>query len=776
MILSPQPKLHFTDQNGKPLAGGTLSTYTGSSTNPVQTYADYAGTVLNPVHITLDARGECQVFLNPSIVYIFVLKDKNGTEIYTVNGVTASGSGSSGSNISITSTDSSVTITSTVATDGSIVYNLSIQNQIDTINTAITSEANTRANADSTLQTNLNNEITSRWQADSNLQDQIDNIGSYTASAPITITDKVITHDPSGVQPGSYGDTSDSRVLAWGDSFKVNTNTIDKYGHVTSATETNLTLPTVEKLENNYFLGSYADATTFSTSPIVIPFTKIDGKNITYSDGLIVTSNIELFDLSFNLYGNFQDYETATDSRLISIGLYKDSVLYDVKIFNVNAFDNKIEINGNFKVKNTGSTYLIEASTDVGTFVLSNSTSSTNLRVNDETANPSINSSGSSEVYHTSSFTGNGNIDNPLTLVPASTTLLGGIKVGSNLSISSDGTLNATGGGGLSVVVHDATLTGDGTAASPLSVVGGGGDSRGIPPTMDSEGYYHIYTLAQMLWVNNNLANLPEKNYKLMNDIVCNSDYSDYLSWETTPPMNEMLAAGGCIQANYFDGNGHTIYGMYSYNTIGNDAAFFGTWASGTRPTIKNVRLKNCTAIGNTTAEAIITNGTYSNICVESCLFKNLSMKDWKGSSIIENPSYYGASIVSNVYSINCTLKGGNAYDHASLFIGQVAGEGNSATSEFFNCYENQTESIVDSFAGSFAYPVNGINLYKQSGASWNVGGTFNLTDCAEKGAAEMKSQAFCDLLNSNASASSYPATWSYSNGMFPYLFNWTQD
>ena len=183
---------------------------------------------------------------------------------------------------------------------------------------------------------------------------------------------------------------------------------------------------------------------TFSTSPIVIPFTKIDGKNITYSDGLIVTSNIELFDLSFNLYGNFQDYETATDSRLISIGLYKDSVLYDVKIFNVNAFDNKIEINGNFKVKNTGSTYLIEASTDVGTFVLSNSTSSTNLRVNDETANPSINSSGSLSIVHTSSFTGTGTTDNPLTLVPASTTLLGGIKVGSNLSVTSDGTLNAS--------------------------------------------------------------------------------------------------------------------------------------------------------------------------------------------------------------------------------------------------------------------------------------------------------------------------------------------
>ena len=151
-------------------------------------------------------------------------------------------------------------------------------------------------------------------------------------------------------------------------------------------------------------------------------------------------------------------------------------------------------------------------------------------------------------------------------------------------------------------------------------------------------------------------------------------------------------------------------------------------------------------------------------------------MRSWKGSSIIEAPSFYGASIVSNVYSINCTLKGGNAYDHAGLFIGGVASDGGSATSEFFNCYENQTESIVDSFAGSFAYPVNGKNLYKQSGASWNVDGTFNLTDCAEKSTAEMKSQALCDLLNSNAAASSYPATWSYSGGMFPYLYNWTQD
>ena len=48
------------------------------------------------------------------------------------------------------------------------------------------------------------------------------------------------------------------------------------------------------------------------------------------------------------------------------------------------------------------------------------------------------------------------NDSNFLTEIPkASSTVLGGIKVGANLSISSDGTLSSTGGGGGSVGVID---------------------------------------------------------------------------------------------------------------------------------------------------------------------------------------------------------------------------------------------------------------------------------------------------------------------------------
>ena len=273
----------------------------------------------------------------------------------------------------------------------------------------------------------------------------------YTATSPIQIINKNISHQGSGVTVGTYGDVSGNRQLNWGESFKVNTNSVNGTGHITNEFETVLTLPNLSELETNYFLGYYTGGSTFSTSAVTINFNKKDAQNISYSNGFIIPNNITLFDLSFNLYGYFQDRATATDGRHITISLYKDGTWIDSKEFYVNAYDQNIQINGNFKVKNQGNTYLLKANTDTGVFKLTQLIqvgigSVIHVRINDETANQSINGSGSSEVYHTSSFTGNGNIDNPLTLVPASTSLLGGIKVGSNLSISSDGTLNATGG------------------------------------------------------------------------------------------------------------------------------------------------------------------------------------------------------------------------------------------------------------------------------------------------------------------------------------------
>ena len=383
----------------------------------------------------------------------------------------------------------------------------------------------------------------------------------YTATSPIQIINKNISHQGSGVTVGTYGDVSGNRQLNWGESFKVNTNSVNGTGHITNEFETVLTLPNLSELETNYFLGYYTDGSTFSTSAVTINFNKKDAQNISYSNGFIIPNNITLFDLSFNLYGYFQDRATATDGRYITISLYKDGTWIDSKEFYVNAYDQNIQINGNFKVKNQGNTYLLKANTDTGVFELTQLIqvgigSVIHVRINDETANQSINGSGSSEVYHTSSFTGNGNIDNPLTLVPASTTLLGGIKVGSNLSVTSDGTLNGE-QPGISSVSHDSTLTGDGTSASPLSAV------LGLWPTISftsgslaiRHGIFYIGTdIANLtLSLNQHTAGAEYHLKFTTSSTIGTFDFSAVTSWIGNSPS---ISASTTYEIDILDGVG----------------------------------------------------------------------------------------------------------------------------------------------------------------------------------------------------------------------------
>ena len=62
--LSPTPKLQFFDANGAPLAGGLLYTYAAGTTTPLATYTDSTGVSLNTNPITLDSRGEANVWLS----------------------------------------------------------------------------------------------------------------------------------------------------------------------------------------------------------------------------------------------------------------------------------------------------------------------------------------------------------------------------------------------------------------------------------------------------------------------------------------------------------------------------------------------------------------------------------------------------------------------------------------------------------------------------------------------------------------------------------------
>lgn len=91
-VLTPAPKMQFSDINGEPLVGGKVYTYEAGTTTPLATYSDNTGSSLNPNPIILNARGEAPIWLGAGI-YKFKLADANDVEIWTVDYIAAPISG-----------------------------------------------------------------------------------------------------------------------------------------------------------------------------------------------------------------------------------------------------------------------------------------------------------------------------------------------------------------------------------------------------------------------------------------------------------------------------------------------------------------------------------------------------------------------------------------------------------------------------------------------------------------------------------------------------------
>lgn len=83
------PILHFDDINGHPLNGGKLCTFVAHTSTPIATYKSKDG-ILNPVEIPLNARGECEVWLDTKKSYKFVVKRSDGSVVREEDDVTAS--------------------------------------------------------------------------------------------------------------------------------------------------------------------------------------------------------------------------------------------------------------------------------------------------------------------------------------------------------------------------------------------------------------------------------------------------------------------------------------------------------------------------------------------------------------------------------------------------------------------------------------------------------------------------------------------------------------
>ena len=78
--ISPCPKLSFSDSNGNPLSGGKLFTYAAGTTTKQTTYTDSTGSTPNTNPIILDSRGECSIWLTPTLGYKFTLSNATDTD------------------------------------------------------------------------------------------------------------------------------------------------------------------------------------------------------------------------------------------------------------------------------------------------------------------------------------------------------------------------------------------------------------------------------------------------------------------------------------------------------------------------------------------------------------------------------------------------------------------------------------------------------------------------------------------------------------------------
>ena len=90
--LSPwlKPRFFITGTN-RPLAGGLMYTYKAGTTDPATTYSDDAGTE-NTNPIQLDSDGQCDLYLDDSVIYRIILKNAAGVTQFDKDRVASIGS------------------------------------------------------------------------------------------------------------------------------------------------------------------------------------------------------------------------------------------------------------------------------------------------------------------------------------------------------------------------------------------------------------------------------------------------------------------------------------------------------------------------------------------------------------------------------------------------------------------------------------------------------------------------------------------------------------
>lgn len=305
--LSPLVKQQFFDDSGNPLASGKLFTYIAGTNTLVATYKTAAGIDENSNPIILDARGECDIWLSSDIAYKFKLLDSNNVEIWTVDNITAGGTGSGGSVdwANITNRPSTfppsphnqnwTTITSTPTTiDGYGISDAYTKTEINIITSALQSQIDDNASDISDLTgrvvnleinvSAINNEITDLQNADISLQTQIDGNTSAISQLQTDIND---VYDDINLINSNVNTISGNVTSLLASQYKVKVTSADTtadylFNKITSTNETLTITDGGDSVELNYDGRIPADSGDTSTSAWGTLFDKLlPGSNMT---------------------------------------------------------------------------------------------------------------------------------------------------------------------------------------------------------------------------------------------------------------------------------------------------------------------------------------------------------------------------------------------------------------------------------------------------------------------------------------------------------------
>jgi hypothetical protein len=96
------PRFKFFDSSGNPAVGYKLYTYAAGTATPQTTWQDNALSSANANPITLDANGECVIWLDATLAYKFVLKTAGGATVETTDNISGAGNISSATSDTLT--------------------------------------------------------------------------------------------------------------------------------------------------------------------------------------------------------------------------------------------------------------------------------------------------------------------------------------------------------------------------------------------------------------------------------------------------------------------------------------------------------------------------------------------------------------------------------------------------------------------------------------------------------------------------------------------------